>query len=82
VKHHQQVEIAAALTQAQSATDGRPPVAISRSNRAPITVTMLIDDWIALVERTQPANDPCPSCAQDKADHDAMTALGDRGAFS
>jgi hypothetical protein len=48
-KHRRVVNIRAAMRQAREETDGRPPVVVSRVNAEPMMVTMLFDDWLALL---------------------------------
>lgn len=45
----QRINVQAALSQAQDATDGRPPLAICKVDREPATATMLLSDFINLV---------------------------------
>jgi hypothetical protein len=45
----------AALQQATAATDGRPPLAICKPDGNPVTVTMLLSDFIKLIAITQNA---------------------------
>lgn len=54
-KHAKCVNVRAALAQAVTATDGRPPVVIAQDNgvRVPMVV-MRLDDWLDLVEREVP----------------------------
>ena len=44
-KAHRLVNIPAAIRQALEASDGRPPVAVTKSDRAPPLATMLLADW-------------------------------------
>lgn len=50
-KHRRRVCIRAAYEQAREASDGRPPVVISRENGGPILVTMGVDEWMTVVGR-------------------------------
>lgn len=52
-KHRRRVSVQGAFVQATEATDGRPPVVISRENRGPLLVTMGLSDWLDLVERNR-----------------------------
>ena len=50
-KHGALVNLRAALAQAISATDGRPPVVIAKDTGRSAVVLMRLEDWLALVER-------------------------------
>jgi len=52
-KHQKRCNIKAALEQAarDSKGTGKIPVAITRDDRKPILVTMLLDDWLEMVKK-------------------------------
>ena len=50
-KHRRTVCIRAAYEQAAAATDGRPPMTVTRENRGPMLVTMRLADFLDLAER-------------------------------
>ena len=52
-KHGKRPNIRAAMQQAVEATDGRPPVVITRRNGEDILVTMKLDDWVDLWMKLQ-----------------------------
>jgi hypothetical protein len=50
LKHHKRVSISAAMKQAQRDCKDAAPVTITRSDREPILVTMLYEDWVKLMQ--------------------------------
>lgn len=54
-KHRRTVCIRRAYDQALAATDGRPPLTVTRENRGPVLVTMALTDFLDLAERANAA---------------------------
>ena len=54
-KHRRTVCIRSAYEQAVAASDGRPPMTITRENRGPVLVTLGLADFLDLAERAAAA---------------------------
>ena len=75
-KHGAQPNIVAAMAQADKdrnvASDGRPPLVVTRRDRGEVLVTMRLSDWIAVAANAEvlrkvvPAKTPCVLCLGSK----------------
>jgi hypothetical protein len=84
LKHQQQPNLYAALTQATTASDGRSPLVIARKNKTRDVVVMYLDDFISMVSELAQVSThaafnppgpalphevgPCPHCGGNYAE--------------